>query len=157
GGDAIKPWLLRRELPYEESVPSVILAKTAEVISQLLLLVVAVVVAFQSDVVDPALRKAMLGFLVVEVIAVGGVVAVQTTGIVERCGRVLAWAGLEIGLHHAQRLDGALRGFYRDDWKRFMVAVGVYLVGWLVGIVETWLTLVSLALPGSIVLAMVLE
>src|SRR5262245_6303709 len=36
GGEAVKAWLLRHDLPYEASVPSLILAKTGEVVGQTL-------------------------------------------------------------------------------------------------------------------------
>src|SRR5262245_25773967 len=37
GGEAIKAWLVRVELRYRESVPSLIIAKTAEVLAQAVL------------------------------------------------------------------------------------------------------------------------
>src|SRR5690349_23270484 len=38
GGEAVKAWLLRGDVSYRESVPSLIVAKTAEVVAQTLLL-----------------------------------------------------------------------------------------------------------------------
>jgi hypothetical protein len=35
------------------------------------------------------------------------------------------------GVDHAQRLDDGLREFYRFRWRRFLVAVGLNLAGWL--------------------------
>jgi glycosyltransferase 2 family protein len=156
GGDAIKPWLLRHDLPYEETIASVILSKTAEVVSQLVLLAIAVLVGASMAAFDPSLLAAMGYMLLIEIIAVGGLVGVQTGGMVARAGQILAWAGLN-GVQHARRLDTALRGFYREEWRRFLLAVGLYFLAWLLGVFETFLVLESLALPGSLMLAIVLE
>src|SRR5207245_2868832 len=93
GGEATKAWLLRRDLSYRESVPSLIVAKTAEVISQALLLALGVVLAWTTPAVGPTLRRAMLYFLVVELIGAGGFLGVQIAGAVGKAGRVLTWVG----------------------------------------------------------------
>ena len=156
GGEATKAWLLRRDLSYRESVPSLIVAKTAEVISQALLLALGVVLAWTTPAVGPTLRRAMLYFLVVELIGAGGFLGVQIAGAVGKAGRVLTWFGGR-GVRHAQQLDVALRGFYRDQWPRFLVSVGLYFVGWLLGAVQGVLILQSLGLPGSLVTATIIE
>ena len=46
GGEAVKAWLLRDEVSYEESVPSVIVAKTAAVVAQAILLVCGLAIAW---------------------------------------------------------------------------------------------------------------
>jgi uncharacterized protein (TIRG00374 family) len=154
GGEAIKAWLVRREIPYEESVPSLILAKTAEVIAQTMLFAVAVLLAWSTRAVDPALAIAMSWLLLVQAIGVAGFVAVQMGGVVGKAGRLLAWGGIDRG---AQRLDTALRGFYRDEWRRFLLATAIHLAGWLVGIVDALVILWSLGLSPSPVTATILE
>lgn len=156
GGEAIKAWVLRREIPYEESIPSLILAKTTEVLAQVLLLVVAVLVASTTGVVGSPLLAAMGYLLLIEVIGVGGFVWVQMAGVVGKAGRILSWVGVE-GLRRAQQLDVALRGFYRFEWRRFLLSVGLQFVGGLLGVVEALLILNSLALPGSLIMATVID
>lgn len=156
GGEAIKAWLLRRDIPYRESMPSLILAKTAEVASQALLLVVGILVGSITGTVGPAFLKAMGYLLLVEVIAVGGFFWVQVAGVVGKTGRILTWVGVG-GDRHAQRLDEALRGFYRYEWRRFLVSTGLHFAGWLLGVVEAFLILRSLELSGSLAIATVIE
>ena len=156
GGEATKAWLLRRDLSYRESVPSLIVAKTAEVLSQALLLAVGVALAWTTPAVGSVLRRAMLYLLIVELIGAGGFLAVQVAGTVGKTGRILGWAGGS-GIHHAQQLDEALRGFYRHQWRRFLVSVGLYFVGWLLGAVQGVLILQSLGLPASLVTAIIIE
>src|SRR2546428_3158990 len=152
GGEAIKAWVLRREIPYAESVPSLVVSKTAEVVAQALLLAVGLLLASTTEVVGPALRSAMGWLLLVEVIGVGGFVGVQVAGAVGRAGRILSWAGIR-GRRHAERLDGALRGFYRHRWQRVLLSVGVYFVGWLLRAAPALLVLGRLGLPASPVAA----
>ena len=88
GGEAIKAWVVRRDIPYEASVPSLILAKTAEVVAQALLLLTGILVAWTTGAVGGTLLSSMCYLLVVEVIAVGGFILVQVSGGVGRVGRL---------------------------------------------------------------------
>jgi uncharacterized protein (TIRG00374 family) len=156
GGEAVKVWVLRHEIPYDKSVPSLVVSKTAEVVAQALLLAVGIAVAWMSDAVGPGLRTAMLSLLLGEVLAVGGFLGVQVAGVVGKVGRLLSWAGAR-GVAHAEKLDASLRGFYRENWRRFLVSVVLFFVGWLVGVVQALLILQSLDLPGSLATATIVE
>jgi glycosyltransferase 2 family protein len=156
GGEAIKAWLLRREIPYEASVPSLILAKTSLVLAQALLLVAGVLVAWTTGIAGSTLLLAMGSLLLVEVIGVGGFLLVQVAGVVGKAGRLLAWAGVK-GIRHAQRLDEALRGFYLHEWRSFLLSTALHFVGWLIGALEAFLILKSLGLPASLITATVIE
>jgi glycosyltransferase 2 family protein len=156
GGEAVKAWLLRREVPYEASVPSLILAKTTLVIAQTLLLVTGLLVAWTTGIAGATLLSVMAYLLLVEVMGVGGFVAVQLGGVVRRAGRILAWADLG-GLDQAKRLDQALRDFYRHHWRWLLASVGMHFAGWLVGVLEALLILRSLHLPASPITAIVID
>lgn len=154
GGEAVKAWLLRRDVPYEKSVPSLILAKTAEVVGQTLLLVTGILLAWAAGTVGGALLEPMAYLLLVQVIAVGGFILVQVAGGVGRVGRLLAWVG---GGRTAQRVDGAVRTFYRSHWRALALSIGFHFASWLVGAVEALLILQSLHVPASLVTATVIE
>jgi uncharacterized membrane protein YbhN (UPF0104 family) len=156
GGEATKAWLLRRDVPYEASVPSLIVAKTSLVLAQALLIVVGILVAWATGAGGPTLLLAMSALLLVEVIAVGGFLGVQLAGVVGRAGRALAWLGVDRGAH-AQRLDEALRRFYRRDWPSFLLSAGFHFVGWLIGAAEAFLILGALGLSASLVVATIVE
>jgi glycosyltransferase 2 family protein len=156
GGEATKAWLLRREVPYDASVPSLIVAKTSLVLAQALLLLVGTVVAWLTGIAGPTLLFALGALLVVEVVGVGGFLLVQVAGIVGKAGRVIQWAGAR-GIQHAQRLDDALRGFYRRQWRSFLLATALHFVGWVIGALEALLVLWSIALPASLLTATTLE
>lgn len=157
GGEAIKAWLIRFEIPYEESVPSLILAKTAEVLGQTLLLALGILVAVTTGLVGQSLLlTAMSYLLVVQVLAVGGFVLVQITGIIGRAARLLSWAGIR-GTQEAQHLDAALQEFYRREWRRFLLSTALHFGGALIAVVETLVILYSFQKPPSVAVALVVE
>ena len=76
GGEAVKAWLIRHHVPLHEALPSVIVAKTTITIAQGLLLVVGLPCAWALLPHDSPLLRVMFWLLLVEVLAVGGFVAV---------------------------------------------------------------------------------
>jgi len=156
GGEAVKAWLIRRDVTYEESVPSVVIAKTTSTIAQALFLLIGIALAWTMLSTDSRVIGAMLWLLVVEVAAVAGFVGVQVAGIVGRAGRLLEWFGVAPG-DHAQRLDVALRDYYRRDWRRLTWSTTFHLAGWLLGAVEAFVILVFLGIPADLVTATVIE
>jgi hypothetical protein len=156
GGEPVKAWLLRRELSYEASVPSLILAKTTLVVAQTMLLVVGIAVAWTTGVGGSALLVPMGHLLLAQVIGVGGLVGIQIAGVIGRADRVLAWAGLGRP-DGARQLDQALRTFYRHEWGALVMSTAMHFAGWLLGIAEAYLVLVSLQLPVSVATATVIE
>src|SRR5687767_11652959 len=157
GGEAVKAWLIRRDVAYEESVPSVVIAKTTLTIAQALFLLIGVALAWTTLATDSRVLAAMLWLLLVEIAAVGGFVGVQLMGIVGRAGRVLEWFGVVKRDEYAQRLDADLRNYYRRDWRRLSLSTGFHLAGWLLGAAEAYLILRFLEIPADVVTAIVIE
>ena len=157
GGEAVKVWILRSDVSYEASVPSVIIAKTTSTIAQTLLLVVGLVVVKLFVPVKGDVIWAMIALLAVEVLLVGGFLATQIAGLVRRAGRLLVWAGLIEDSSYAERLDESLRGFYRDRWHRFLLSVTFHFCGWLLGALEVAAMLFVLDIHAGVATSMVIE
>jgi uncharacterized protein (TIRG00374 family) len=157
GGEAAKTWLVRRDVSYDESVPSVIIAKTTITTAQALFLLIGIVTAWTALDVDSAVLGGMLWMLVVEILAVGGFFASQLTGLVARGGRLLRTFGVVGDAAYAETLDRALRGYYRQQWRRLTLSVGFHLAGWIVGGVEAFVMLWALGIDAGFVTAMVIE
>ena len=111
GGEPAKAWLVRDHVSYEESVPSIVIAKTTITIAQALFLGIGVALALATLDVRSDVVTAMLWLLVVEVVGIGGFVAVQLSGLVARGGRLLKAFGVIDDLAYAQTLDAGLRGY----------------------------------------------
>lgn len=157
GGEVAKAWLIRRDVAYAESVPSVVIAKTTLTIAQALFLLVGVALAWTMLAIDSRVLGAMLWLLVVEVAAVAGFVAVQIVGVVGRAGRLLEWSGVVRRDEYARRLDADLRDYYRRDWRRLSLSTAFHLGGWLLGAGEAYLILSVLRIPADLVTATVVE
>jgi uncharacterized protein (TIRG00374 family) len=157
GGEAVKVWLLRGAASYEESVPSVVIAKTTATIAQALFLAVGLVVALATLSLDRQILSAMIVLLVVEALAVAGFLLSQLGGVVGRAGRVLRWTGLVKETGAADRLDASLRRFYREQWSRFALSIGFHLAGWLLGVLEALVMLHVLQIHTGVATAAVIE
>ena len=157
GGEAVKIWLLRPAVPYDESVPSVVIAKTTSTVAQTLLLLVGLVLAVTTITVAGEVIWAMLGLLGVELLLVGGFFVTQVTGLVRRAGRLLASSGLIEDASAAEDLDTRLRRYYRKNWRRFLLSVSFHFAGWLLGALETLVMLYVLEIRVPIATAAVIE
>jgi uncharacterized protein (TIRG00374 family) len=157
GGEAVKVWLLRGATSYEESVPSVVIAKTTATIAQALFLALGLALALATPSLDRQIISAMVALLVVETLAVAGFLVSQLGGVVGRAGRVLAWTGLAKETGAADRLDASLRRFYRQQWGRFALSVGFHLAGWVLGVLEALVMLHVLQIHAGVTTAAVIE
>ncbi len=160
GGEAVKAWLLRGRVPLEESLSSVIIAKTTITIAQGLFLVVGMVLAWRTLPADSAVLMGMQWLLVAEVLALGGFVAVQARGVIGWGGRLLARAGLPLRLGRQElllRVSDVLTGFYRTERRRLAISIAFDFVAWLLGSLESYLILRFLGLRVSLTTATVIE
>ena len=157
GGEAAKAWLVRRDVSYQESIPSIVIAKTTITIAQALFLLIGIVVAWTALDVDSRIVRGMLWLLVIEVAAVAGFFGAQLSGLIARGGRLLETFGVVDDASRAAQLDEALRGYYRHEWRRFSLSVGFHLAGWLLGALEAVLMLWALGIEASAVTATVIE
>jgi len=157
GGEAVKAWLIRSHVPYQESIPSLIIGKTTMTIAQAVFLAFGLVVAWNLIPHDSKLLRAMLWLLLAEIIGGAGFVLVQITGTVGALGRLAARLGFLRALSHVQSIDSALRHFYRNEWRRLLLSIGWFVAGWLLGVVETMLVLHALHVPVSFGTATVIE
>ena len=158
GGEVVKAWLLRDRVPLEESVPSVIIAKTTITIAQGLFLLLGVALAV-ATLAGSRLLLAMEWLVALEVIALAVFIMMQTRGLVGWSARLLDRLGIRrmSGRATAARVDAALADFYRREPRRLALSILFHLAAWLLGIAETWLILWFLGIPVSLATATVIE
>jgi len=157
GGEAVKAWLVRRDVSYAESVPSIVIAKTTITIAQAIFLLIGIVLAWTTLDLTGQILSGMVWLLIVEIVAVGGFFTAQVVGLVARGGRMLRWFGVVSDVSAAEELDGALRRYYRVQWRRFALSTAFHTVGWLLGALEAWAILWMLGVTPSLVTATVIE
>ncbi len=159
GGEAVKAWLLRGYAPLDATLASVIVAKTTITLGQGLFFLVGVVVAWETGLTGTALLYAMLWFLVIEAIALGLFVLVQTRGMLGWTGRLLERVGIRPARVQEMlgRVDESLGRFYRTAPGRLGLSIWFHFVAWFLGSVETWLILKFLGREVSLATATVIE
>ena len=157
GGEAVKAWLIRRDVTYEESVPSVVIAKTTIVIGQAIFLMLGLAIAWLLLPVHSSMLESMLWLLAVEIVAVGGFVGAQVTGLIGRMGRLLARVGVVAAPEYAAHLDRTLREYWHREWGRLALSVGFHTLGWLFGAFEALVTLWALGIGAGPLEAIVVE
>jgi uncharacterized protein (TIRG00374 family) len=157
GGEPLRVWLVRPWVPYEESVPSIVVAKTANTSAQVLFLALAFGLALVTLDLDRRLVLAMLGLLVFEVAAIAAFVATQVKGGMGKLGRVLQRFGLRGGATSAARMDKMLADYYRRDHARLFASFGFHFLGRVLGIVEVVVILWALEIPVSPLTAVAIE
>lgn len=86
GGEAVKVWLLRPAISYEESVPSVVIAKTTSTLAQVLFLTLGLILAEATVTINGQIVSAMLGLVTLEILLVGGFLGTQLSGLVRKAG-----------------------------------------------------------------------
>ena len=158
GGEVVKTWLLRDRAPLDESVPSVIIAKTTITIAQGLFLLLGVLLATLT-LAGSSILTAMEALVGLEVLALALFIVMQTRGLVGWSARLLARLGIRrLGTGGtAARVDEALADFYRRAPGRLALSIVFHLVAWLLGSVEAWLILSFLGVPVSLATATVIE
>jgi putative membrane protein len=158
GGEGVKAWLLRDRLPLDESVPSVIIAKTTITLAQGVFLLLGIALA-SIGFGRSTLLLGMQWLLGLEVLALVAFIVVQTRGVVvwtvgllERLGVRQEGAG-----HTAARVDRTLHTFYRHTPRRLTLSITFHLIAWLLGAVESYLILQFIGVPVSLLTATVIE
>ena len=157
GGEVAKAWLVRRDVTYEESVPSIVIAKTSMTLAQALFLLGGLALAWRTLPAGADLSRAMMWLLVVEVLAVGGFVGVQVSGLIARGGQLLKMFGIIEDAAYAETLDRALRDYYCTQWRRFSLSLGFHLVGWLLGALDVVVILWALGVSVPLATATIIE
>jgi uncharacterized membrane protein YbhN (UPF0104 family) len=152
GGEGVKAWLLRDRVRLRDVVPSLLVAKSSDALSQVLLLALGIACAWHLPRLDPRMFSGMLTLLVVECLAVAGFLFVQTSGAVARGGVVFNRLGLirkpstgSATLH----VDRRLARYYRRRRGRFALSTLLNLLSFLVGALETGLLTWALSGPPS--------
>jgi glycosyltransferase 2 family protein len=160
GGEPLKAYLLRPWVPLSDGLAAVIADKTTVVTGQWLYLLAGLGAAVLILDRSHALVLAMASLLVVEALAVGGFVLVQTRGIFGGSGRLLGRVGLAPSARYQgglEDLDRALARFYGERLDRIVASALLHGLAWAGGGVEIFLVMYLLGRPISLTTALVIE
>jgi uncharacterized protein (TIRG00374 family) len=153
GGEPVKAHLLRAfGVSGSDGLASVVIAKTALTVSQIILVLLGIAALFDR------LERRALGTLWLALLLVAAVGFVTLMVRLQRRGPVMTVWGW---LHRlapraafvarlesrAQAIDARLAEFYRIEGPAFRRATLFHLVGWLLGVVEVWCILALIGEP----------
>jgi uncharacterized protein (TIRG00374 family) len=137
GGEAVKVYLLhKRGLPIAVGASSVIIGKTAQVLSEVIFIAFG---AVAGSFILPANSSARAGMFVITGAATALIAMLfwlQHRGIfstflaLTRRLRLRVHA-LTSRAESLRQLDRQIFDFYRNDWRRFLFSVTFYLAGWI--------------------------
>ena len=153
GGEAVKVYLLhKRGLPVADGAASVIIGKTAQVLAEVIFIAFG---AVAGSLILPANSPARAGMFAISGAATAIVVMLfwlQRRGIFSTLlaltGRLrLRIRALTSRAESLRQLDQRIFAFYRNDQRRFLSGVTLYLAGWIVDSTEILLVSHLLAMP----------
>ena len=172
--ETVQPYLLKRRcgIPLETGIVATVARKFLVVVSHGLFLAVATVLAWPILDADStaAIGRQGLPWLLLATAAVlvgaafGLVMATAHGRMADRVHRILdrlggRWMGswLERNALRFQRTDDALATFFRSDPAGLVPPVALYVLGWFIRSLETWLFARLLGAPIPLAAAMVIE
>lgn len=156
GGEPVKAYLLRPEVPLRDGLASVVVDKTTGVVSQVLLLLAGLLVGSGLLSVPRLLTLGLSGALALEIVCVAGFVIVQLRGVLGGGGRLLAKLRRPPSRERQATLDGmdrALRSTYADNPRRLLASASCHFAGFAVGTFEIYLVVRLLGIPISLATA----
>ena len=163
GGEPVKAELLKSEygVGYREGLAALILSMTIMVLSLLPFLGIGLVLMFADNTLSATYQTiAALGLAVFSV-AIILFYAVQRFRIVSFAGTRLAKfrfaAKLESMLHHLNDIDDRLIAFYSGHTGRFLGAILLAFLSWVLGALEIYAVLAFLGHPLSFAEAWIIE
>jgi uncharacterized protein (TIRG00374 family) len=156
GGEPVKAYLLRPGVPLQEGLVSVVLDKTTVVVGQTVLLLAGVATGWFLRQVPRDLLATMAALLVVEIVVVGGFVAVQLRGLAGRSGRLLSRFGIGPGHERQSKLDDldrSVRLTYQRHRGRLALSVLCHFLAFALDALEIFLVVRLLGVPVSLPVA----
>jgi uncharacterized protein (TIRG00374 family) len=163
GGEPVKAAYLKKHygVGYKEGAASLILAKTINMIALAGFLVGGFVIMIQGQSLPRAYESVAIAGLAALLLAVLLFFAIQRFGITSLTGTWISkWRygkRIDAVLHHIEDMDQRLVRFYVGDRGRFVVALGLAFVNWLLGAVEIYYAMKFIGHPVSWADAWIIE
>jgi len=163
GGEPVKAWLLnRRGIPLARGLASVIVSKTALILTQGLFVLLGLLVALgRWRTIVPLWAAAGIGILLA-LLTAALLIGLQRSGlfmVLLNLSRRLS--GRDAFLASWEReviaLDGFLREFYDRRPVEFLICCVLHFLGWVVGCLEVYLTMWLLGEPVGLATAFSIE
>jgi len=161
GGEPVKALILKRrhDVPFTVSGASLVLAKTANVLSLVIFLAAGFVLMLGDPRIPADVRLLSVVGLGALSAGIGGFALVQRLRLTSRLAGAAGrrHPGLARTLAALDELDHRLVAFYTTDPRRFALVILLGLANWLLGALGVWITLDFMGRPVSFEDAWIIE
>jgi glycosyltransferase 2 family protein len=153
GGEAVKVYLLhKRGLPVVEGASSVTIGKTAQVLSEVIFIAFGAVAGSSILPANSSARAGMFAITGAATALIAMLFWLQHRGmfstLLALTGRLrLRIRALTSRAESLRQLDRRIFDFYRNDRRRFLSSVALYLAGWIADSLEIFLVSHLLGMP----------
>ncbi|MCH9669838.1 MAG: flippase-like domain-containing protein [Gammaproteobacteria bacterium] len=163
GGEPLKAVILKRRyaISLHESMASIILIKTLNMMSLIAFVTVGFAIIIVTDLLPKSAQYVAITGLVTLVVATGGFLGAQQMRLSTRVGRWLArsrfttrFQGL---VHHFEDMDDRLGRFYDQHRGRVGPALALGFLNWFLGVAEVYFAMMFLGHPIDWATAWVIE
>ncbi len=156
GGEPVKAHLLKEEygLTYKQGVASQVVARTTLTVALILFMIPGTVLLFMDESIAETFKVSSLTGMITFSILIFLFLLFQITGtlswIVHGLNRLFPTPIPRPSLEHWVALCGMMSGYYRQHRGLFLKSIGFAFLGWVVGVLELYLTLYFLGIPVGI-------
>ena len=163
GGEALKVRLLTKHgVPGVNGAASVVTGKTVQTVGQLFFLALAALALLQLTQAGSRARLAAVLGTGAIMLALAALFFLQRHGFFSLALRVIEKLRVPIPVPTGSRqklreIDDRILQFYRESRKHFLLSLGAYLAGWLLGVLEVAVIAALLGVPLHWTHAVVLE
>ena len=163
GGEPIKAQLLkeRHGISIKQGVASQVIARTTFLIALILFYVPGIFFTLQSSIISEKLKMTCLFAMAVFTTLIFLFLMFQTTGVL---GKLVSWAsqkpfGKKMGifLDKLNQLDQNISSYYKHNLLRALTSVSYAFVGWVIGLIELYVTLYFLGYDLNIIDLWIIE
>lgn len=163
GGEPVKVLLLERHgVKPMDGVSSVVVAKTVITISEAVFVLIGIIIAITQIGTGPPLIKALMWAMVAFIVVCVLLLTFQRMGMFGAIVRFLGRLGMRGQWfnrleHWMKRLDASLYRYYRENPRGLALGILFHFLGWVVGVVETYIILHLLGIPADWGMAFAIE
>jgi len=156
GGEPVKAQLLKRQysISLKQGIASQVIQRTTTLMALVLFLTCGMILIYQNTLISISFKQISLQALVIFSTLILLFLLFQVTGILNLLASGLRYLPeaklLNFVCHQLEHLSHNISGYYRRFPKRCMSSIFFAFMGWIIGVIELYVTLYFLGLSLSI-------
>lgn len=162
GGEFLKALLLKKKLPLTDGLATVTIAKLSQAVALGVFIIGGLSLIVPRLNLSPMVQDGLILVIFMGIVALSLFFVVQRLGLFAGLLRILNYLRIRHRFldrieEPARILDHNIARFYAGHGKRFWASVFWFFLGWIIGVIETYLILDFLHLPATAFRAITIE